>query len=124
MNAEAFEQVLVERGVTPLWLLDAFTAEGGATRVVPRSHMDPRPLPKSMRAPASRHPEQVVVQAPAGGVLVFNGHLLHSGTQNRSARSRRVLQCQYVARELARPRVAERAAPPHWSNAVRLLMGH
>jgi ectoine hydroxylase-related dioxygenase (phytanoyl-CoA dioxygenase family) len=29
-------------------------------------------------------------------MLLFNGHLWHSGTRNNSKSSRRVLQCQYV----------------------------
>ncbi len=85
--------------VTALWLLDEFISNNGSTRLVPGSHLVPRPLPKSMQAPENHHPNEMVVVAKAGSVLVFNGHLWHSGTRNRSARPRRVLQCQFVARE-------------------------
>ena len=109
--------------VTAIWLLDDFTPNNGATRLIPGSHLLSRPLPKSMRAPASRHPDQTLVMATAGSVLVFNGHLWHSGTRNETNRPRRVLQCQFVARELARaagtrPDVPERLAP-----AARYLLG-
>lgn len=89
--------------VTAIWLLDDFTARNGATRVVPGSHLVPRALPKSMQAPGARHPSQVVVEARAGSVLVFNGHLWHGGTLNEESGPRRVLQCQYVARDAAGP---------------------
>jgi len=83
--------------VTTLWLLDDFTDSNGATRVLPGTHRMLEPLPKAMRQPESRHPDQKIVVAPAGSVLVFNGHLWHSGTRNESKLLRRVLQCQFVA---------------------------
>src|SRR5262249_55129908 len=70
--------------VTALWLLDDFTPHNGATRVLPGSHRMPRPLPKAMQQPESRHPEQKLILAKAGSVLVFNGHLWHSGTRNET----------------------------------------
>jgi len=82
--------------VTALGLLDEFTADNGATRLVPGSHRWRRSPPKSFTDPASRHPDQVVVTAPAGSVLVFNGHLWHGGTCNRSGEHRRVTQCSFV----------------------------
>lgn len=85
------------RVVTALWLLDDFTPDNGATRVVPGSHRRPGPPPKSVTAPGRRHPEERLVRARAGSVLVFNGHLWHSATKNRSRGRRRVVQCQYVA---------------------------
>jgi ectoine hydroxylase-related dioxygenase (phytanoyl-CoA dioxygenase family) len=109
--------------VTTLWLLDDFTPDNGATRLVPGSHRMPNALPKSMARPESRHPDQKVITAAAGSVLLFNGHLLHSGTRNHSGRRRRVLQCPFVARDVAhladaRPDVAARLAP-----AARYILG-
>ena len=106
---------------TALWLLDDFTAENGATRVVPGSHRDPRPLPKSFRAPEARHPNEQLVAARAGDVLVFNGHLLHSGTRNRSDAPRRVVQCPFVAAELRPPR--DVTVPEDAPEIVRVLFG-
>jgi ectoine hydroxylase-related dioxygenase (phytanoyl-CoA dioxygenase family) len=87
--------------VTALGLLDDFTPENGATRLVPGSHRLRRAPPKAFADPASRHPEQIVVTAPAGSVLVFNGHLWHGGTLNRSQSHRRVLQYSFLAGEIA-----------------------
>lgn len=83
--------------VTALWLLDDFTAKNGATRVVPGSHRLEQPLPKAMQQPAARHREEKVITAPAGSVLIFNGHLWHSGTKNERGGKRRLLQLQLVA---------------------------
>jgi ectoine hydroxylase-related dioxygenase (phytanoyl-CoA dioxygenase family) len=70
--------------VTAFGLIDDFTPDNGATRLVPGSHRARRAPPKSFADPASRHPDQVVVTAPAGSVLVFNGHIWHGGTCNRT----------------------------------------
>lgn len=86
---------------TALWLLDDFTPDNGATRLVPGSHRKGA-IPKAFAEPGRRHPDEKIVLARAGSVLVFNGHLWHSGTQNRSRGPRRVIQCQFAADELRR----------------------
>ncbi len=88
--------------VTSIWLLDDFTEKNGATRVVPGSHLLTRLPPKPMQDPAAHHPEEKLVIARAGSVLIFNGHLWHSGTRNNSNLSRRVLQCVLVAADRLR----------------------
>ncbi len=84
-----------------IWLLDDFTGENGGTRVVPGSHRWPGRPPKSLTDPAAHHREEIAIVAPAGSVLVFNGHLLHSGTRNRSGQPRRTITCGFVARDAA-----------------------
>jgi ectoine hydroxylase-related dioxygenase (phytanoyl-CoA dioxygenase family) len=110
--------------VTTLWLLDDFTATNGATRLVPRSHLNPTPLPKSMQAPENRHRDQKILVAPAGSVVVFNAHLWHSGSRNESNRSRRVLQCQFVARDAFRPADTPAEIPARLSPAARYILGY
>jgi ectoine hydroxylase-related dioxygenase (phytanoyl-CoA dioxygenase family) len=90
------------RAATALWLLDDYMAESGATRVVPGTHLRLTPPPKSIAAPLNHHPDERIITASAGSVLVLNGHLWHSGRRNASARSRRVLQCTFVARAVVR----------------------
>jgi len=89
--------------VTSLLLLDDYTDANGATRVVPGSHRLAGPLPRSYRMPDATHPDEELVIAPAGAALVFDGHLLHSGTRNHSGEERRVLQLQLVARDRRPP---------------------
>jgi ectoine hydroxylase-related dioxygenase (phytanoyl-CoA dioxygenase family) len=110
--------------VTAIWMLDVFTRENGATRVVPGSHRQLRPPPKAMADPAGHHPNEQFVTGPAGSVLVFNGHLWHSGTRNQSRQSRRALQCVFWAREMIPPHSQPLCdAPETLSPAIRYLLG-
>lgn len=77
---------------TALWMLDDFTAENGATRVVPRTHVSPRPPPKSLGQPLAHHPDEHIAVGRAGSVLMMNGHLWHSGRRNDSKGPRRSVQ--------------------------------
>ncbi len=86
--------------VNSLWLLDDFTLESGATRLVPGTHQLTTKPSKNMMQPGSTHPNQIQAIAPAGSVLVFNAHLWHSGMQNRSKNHRRVINCFFLGREL------------------------
>ncbi len=88
-------------GISCLWLLDDFTPTNGATRVVPGTHRQARAIPKRYVAPNARHEDEILLQAAAGALIVFNCHLWHSGTMNRSNEPRRVLQEQYIAAPLA-----------------------
>jgi hypothetical protein len=106
--------------VTVLGLLDDFTPDNGATRLVPGSHHARRPIPKSFTAPTGRHPDQIVVTAPAGSVLVFNGHVWHGGTLNRSGGHRRVTHCAFLGREHP---LFGAAGPPGLAPVTRLLRG-
>jgi len=81
-----------------IWLLDDFTASNGATRVVPGSHRASRRAREALADPAAAHPDEVQLIAPAGTVVVFNSHLWHGGTLNRSGRPRRALHSYFTRR--------------------------
>jgi hypothetical protein len=73
------------------WLLDAYTEDNGALRVVAGSHLlDPRAV-QAWSDPHRRHPGESLVVAPAGSLLVFDSRLWHSGTTNRSGARRRTI---------------------------------
>jgi ectoine hydroxylase-related dioxygenase (phytanoyl-CoA dioxygenase family) len=60
-----------------LWAVTDFTAENGATRIVPSSHQWP-----DDRTPA---PEDVVAaEMPAGSALIYVGSMIHGGGANRT----------------------------------------
>ena len=78
--------------LTAIWMLDDFTVENGATRIVPGSHTITTPIPKALAQPLAHHPREIVVTGRAGSVLVFNGHLWHAGRKNESRGWRRCVQ--------------------------------
>lgn len=79
-----------------VWMLDDFTAENGATRIVPGSHHR-RKLPQDVLAePQSTHPDQILVIGKAGDVVVMNAHAWHGGTANRTRSPRRALHGFYT----------------------------
>jgi hypothetical protein len=76
-----------------VWMLDDFTAENGATRMIPRSHTWRR-LPEPGDTRAMEHEELVV--GKAGTVVIMNAHMWHGGTANRTDRCRRALYAFYT----------------------------
>ena len=82
-----------------IWLLDDFTAENGATRVVPGSHRSGLHPREALADPKAPHPEEVLLTAPAGTVVVFNSHTWHGGTLNRTSRPRRALHSYFCRRD-------------------------
>lgn len=78
--------------LSAIWMLDDFTHENGGTRVVPRTHRLLGSVPKSFAQPGAHHPDELVLTGRAGSVLIFNGHLWHSGRRNQSQGPRRAVQ--------------------------------
>jgi ectoine hydroxylase-related dioxygenase (phytanoyl-CoA dioxygenase family) len=82
-----------------VWLIDEFTTENGALRVIPGSHRWGKRPQEVLADPAAPHPEEVLVTGPARTVVVMNAHLWHSGTANRTARPRTALHAFYCRRD-------------------------
>lgn len=76
--------------VNTVWLLDAFTADLGGTRLVPGSHQ----LPENSPPPGRRLPT-CGIEAPAGSVLVFDGRTWHGGGANQTTHARVALFGHY-----------------------------
>jgi len=76
-------------GVSAVWAIDEFTAENGATEVLPGSHrLGSEPV-------AATDPRIRPVEMSPGSVVVFLGTTLHRGGANRSDRARLGLTPQY-----------------------------
>jgi len=88
MRAPGNECILI----SAIWMLDDFTKENGATRVVPGSHRIERPIPRDFAQPLARHPDEKIIVECAGSLVLFNGYLWHSGRRNDSNRPRRAVQ--------------------------------
>lgn len=74
--------------VNVMWTVDAFTAENGATRIIPGSH----------RWPASRRGEDAetcAAAAPAGSAIIWLGATWHGGGANLTAACRRGVVISY-----------------------------
>lgn len=104
-HAEEAQPLHVDAGALPdergywvcnsLWMLDDFTAENGALRVVPGSHRWGRRPQDALSDPREAHPDEVLVTGRAGDVVIMNSHLWHGGTANRTAGRRLALHAFY-----------------------------
>jgi len=81
-----------------IWLLDDFTLENGATRVVPGSQATGRMPADDMPDPRAPHPNEVVLLGKAGDVVIFNAHTWHGGTLNQTTTPRRALHGYFCRR--------------------------
>jgi ectoine hydroxylase-related dioxygenase (phytanoyl-CoA dioxygenase family) len=79
-----------------IWLLDDFTPENGATRIVPGSHRSHK-LPQDVLAdPKGPHPDEILVLGKAGCVIVMNTHAWHGGTAHCTWKPRRALHAFFT----------------------------
>lgn len=81
-----------------MWCLDDFTEDNGATRVVPGSHRSGRFPTDDLEDTTQDHPDQIIMTAPAGSVIIFNAHVWHGGTLNRSDQHRRGMTMSFCRR--------------------------
>jgi len=77
--------------VQAVWMIDAFTPDNGATRLVPGSHRAATSAPPAGCAV----PHVVAPTGPAGSVLVFDGQCWHGGGANRGDARRRAVFTHY-----------------------------
>jgi ectoine hydroxylase-related dioxygenase (phytanoyl-CoA dioxygenase family) len=100
-----------------VWMLDDFTADNGAIRMVPGSHRWGRAPEGELYAP---HPEEILLTGRAGTVVIMNAHMWHGGTANRTAAHRRAMHVYYTRwdkpqqqyqKRLVRREVQDRLSP-------------
>lgn len=76
-----------------VWMLDDFTPDNGATRMVPGSQRwRAVPPPESYDA----RPDQELVTGKAGTVVIMNAHMWHGGTANHTGAPRRAMHVYYT----------------------------
>ena len=92
-------------------MLDEFTTENGALRVVPGSHRWAKRPQEILQDPEARHAGEILVTAPAGTVVVMNAHLWHGGTENRTAVPRRALHAFYSRWDIPQQQYQKRLIP-------------
>ncbi|MEQ1756647.1 MAG: phytanoyl-CoA dioxygenase family protein [Micropepsaceae bacterium] len=74
-----------------IWALDAFTADNGATRVLPHSQ-------KTRRRPDRQefHDKSIPILCPAGSLILSHGGLWHDSSTNRSQADRIAMLGNYT----------------------------
>ena len=76
-----------------VWMLDDFTPDNGAIRMVPGSH-------RWGKAPAAEmyeaHPQEILLTGRAGDVVIMNAHMWHGATANRTGGERRAMHAFYT----------------------------
>lgn len=105
-----------------IWAIDAFTADNGATSVIPGSH-----LWDSDRRPTEQD-RQISVVMPPGSCVFFVGTLWHGGGANHTDQSRLAVTAQYCEAwlrpqenfTLSTPRETARAV----SEDLRRMLGY
>ncbi len=108
-------------GAAAIWAIDDFTADNGATEIIPRSH-----LWDGERT--AKRDETIPCTMPAGSAIFFLGTMWHGGGANRSNRPRLAFTAQYCAPWLRQqenfflevPREIARALRP----TIQSLMGY
>ncbi|MCH2126921.1 MAG: phytanoyl-CoA dioxygenase family protein [Pirellulaceae bacterium] len=73
------------------WLLDDFTSQNGATRVVPGSHLT-RLKPQWREGDME---EEIILTAPAGSLALWLSNTWHRSGPNTTANPRRAILCYY-----------------------------
>jgi ectoine hydroxylase-related dioxygenase (phytanoyl-CoA dioxygenase family) len=76
-------------GVSTIWAIEDFTADNGATELIPTSHR------WGMEHPDERPHEVVQTIMPAGSVVIFDAALWHRGGENTTQGTRLAVSPQY-----------------------------
>ena len=109
-------------GISTIWNVDDFTANNGATEVIPGSHRwtDEQPGRDDSRG--------VKVLLPKGSVIVFSGWIYHRGGANNSTMPRLAITPQYCQPWLRQLENMTLAVTPdkamHLSERVQSLLGY
>ena len=82
-----------------VWMLDDFTPDNGATRMIPGSHTWGTRPQDVLEDPMAPHPQEVLLTGKAGTIAVMNAHMWHGGTANRSAAPRLAMHAFYCRRD-------------------------
>jgi len=101
-----------------VWLLDDFTAENGATRMVPGSHRWGRRPQDELADPSAPHPDEVLLLGKAGGVAIMNAHLWHGGTANRTDAPRLAMHAFYCRSDKPQQQYQKRLLRPEVQAAL------
>ena len=95
-----------------VWMLDAFTTENGATRMVPGSHKWGTRPQDVMANPMAPHPDEILLTGEAGTIAVMNAHMWHGGTANRTGAPRLAMHAFYCRSDKPQQQYQKRLLRP------------
>lgn len=101
-----------------IWLLNDFSPENGATRVVPGSHLSRQHPRDVLDDPTAPVPNELIITEKAGTVVIFNAHTWHGGTLNRSTAPRYGLHSYYCRRDQTQQLVQKDYIKPETYNRL------
>lgn len=101
-----------------VWMLDDFTLENGALRVIPGSHKWNKKPQDELSDPYASHPQELLVTGKAGTVVVMNAHTWHGGTANRTAKERRALHSFFCRHDIPQQQYQKRLLRPETQSAL------
>ena len=103
-----------------VWMIDDFTSENGAIRVVPGTHKLGKLPQDVLEDPKAPYSDEILVTGRAGTVVIMNAHCWHGGTANRTDQPRCAMHSFYCRhdkpqqqwqKQLLRPETQERLTP-------------
>jgi ectoine hydroxylase-related dioxygenase (phytanoyl-CoA dioxygenase family) len=95
-----------------VWLLDDFTPENGATRMIPGSHKWGTRPQDVLADPLAHHPDEVLLTGKAGSIAVMNAHMWHGGTANRTSAPRLAMHAFYCRNDKPQQQYQKRLLRP------------
>jgi len=102
---------VIEPQFNTLWAITDFTAENGATRIVPGS--------QNWSWDEEAKPDQIVqAEMSRGSVLLYTGTVLHGGGQNKSKNPRVGLNLTYCLAWLRQQENQYLSCPPHIAKSL------
>ena len=102
---------VIEPQFNTLWAITDFTAENGATRIVPGS--------QNWSWDKEAKPDQIVqAEMSRGSVLLYTGTVLHGGGQNKSKNPRVGLNLTYCLAWLRQQENQYLSCPPHIAKSL------
>lgn len=85
--------------VNSLWVLDDVSPANGGPRIIPGTNNRPELPEDVLKDVMAAHPDEIILTAKAGSVLIFNAHTWHGGTNNVNGERRRLLHGYFTARD-------------------------
>ena len=101
-----------------VWMLDDFTIENGALRVIPGSHNWNKKPQDELADPYAPHPKELLVTGRAGTVVVMNAHAWHGGTANRTDKERRALHSFFCRHDIPQQQYQKKLLRPETQSAL------